>query len=92
MLNIIKISASLSEGEGMRVRETKMIHPEKVITKSFNRIKNYSRPVNTLRNKAITKVNIAEPITAHTMGKDLPSIVISKKCGNPIFDASHKPM
>ena len=38
------------------------------------------------------KVKIAEPITAHIIGNGLPSIDISKKCGSPIFPASHNPM
>lgn len=48
-------------------------------------------PTNAFRSKAIISVNIAEPITAHTIGKGLPSILMVKNSGSPIFPAIHKP-
>lgn len=50
------------------------------------------RPTNALRRSATSRVNIAEPITAHTTGNGLPSILIVKIFGRPIFAAIHKPI
>src|SRR5689334_9202224 len=65
-----------------------MFSPE---AKSVNN-NNLSRPVKALRNNAIINVKIAEPITAHTTGKGLPSIEIEKISGKPNLPAIHKPI
>ena len=48
--------------------------------------------MNALRNNATMRVKIADPITAQTTGKGLPSIEISKIFGKPNLPASHKPI
>lgn len=50
------------------------------------------RPVKALLNNATISVKIAEPITAHTIGNGLPSMVMVKISGNPNFPAIHKPI
>ncbi len=52
----------------------------------------YDLPTKAFRNRATMNVKIAEPITAHIIGNGFPSMVISKKCGSPIFPATHSPI